>query len=216
MVPLYYVAYRVGALLLGIQPGTFAFELSWNWLQSGLGAVWKPFLVGCLVCGVVGGYLAYLGAGTGLADQHRQQAKRAAQFRQGLIAPGSCSFPSCEHQHPFHSRRQPRVVRDDHEAGAPLAVQLQHQLEYLRGIGAIQVAGGFVGQHQPRLGNQRARHCRPLPLATGQLVRPMGQALAQAHPLSTARARSRASRAAILRTSSGIATFSSAENSGSR
>jgi uncharacterized protein len=61
VVPIYYVAYRVGALLLGIQPGPFAFELSWTWLQSGLGAVWKPFLVGCLVCAVAGGYLAWLG-----------------------------------------------------------------------------------------------------------------------------------------------------------
>ena len=41
------------------QPGSFAFELSWNWLQTGLGTIWKPFLVGCLVCSVVGGYLAY-------------------------------------------------------------------------------------------------------------------------------------------------------------
>jgi uncharacterized protein (DUF2062 family) len=58
-VPVYYFAYRIGALLLGFQPGPFAFELSWTWLQNGLGAVWKPFLVGCLVCGVIGGLLAY-------------------------------------------------------------------------------------------------------------------------------------------------------------
>jgi uncharacterized protein (DUF2062 family) len=58
-VPIYYFAYRVGVLLLGYKPGPFAFELSWNWLQTGLGAVWKPFLIGCLVCSVVGGYLTY-------------------------------------------------------------------------------------------------------------------------------------------------------------
>jgi uncharacterized protein (DUF2062 family) len=59
VVPVYFVAYRVGALLLGLQPGKFAFELSWAWLQNGLGTLWKPFLLGCLVCAVVGGYLAY-------------------------------------------------------------------------------------------------------------------------------------------------------------
>ncbi len=58
-VPVYYAAYRVGALLLQVKPGRFAFELSWNWLQNGLGSVWKPFLLGCLVCSVVGGFLAY-------------------------------------------------------------------------------------------------------------------------------------------------------------
>jgi uncharacterized protein (DUF2062 family) len=58
-VPVYFVAYRVGALLLGVHPGHFTFELSWDWLQTGLGNLWKPFLLGCLVCAVVGGYLAY-------------------------------------------------------------------------------------------------------------------------------------------------------------
>jgi uncharacterized protein len=59
VVPVYYAAYRVGALLLGLPPGGFHFALDWNWLQTGLGAFWKPFLLGCLVCGVLGGYLAY-------------------------------------------------------------------------------------------------------------------------------------------------------------
>jgi uncharacterized protein (DUF2062 family) len=57
--PLYYMAYRIGSLVLGQPVGRFAFELSWDWLQTGLGSIWKPFLVGCLICGVVGGFLAY-------------------------------------------------------------------------------------------------------------------------------------------------------------
>ena len=60
VVPLYYLAYRVGSLIVGVQPGRFAFELSWNWLQTGLGPVWKPFLVGCLVCAIVFGYGSFL------------------------------------------------------------------------------------------------------------------------------------------------------------
>jgi uncharacterized protein len=60
-VPVYYFAYRVGTIVLGHKPGRFVFEFSWDWLQTGLGATWKPFLVGCLVCSVVGGYLAYRG-----------------------------------------------------------------------------------------------------------------------------------------------------------
>ena len=60
VVPIYYVAYRVGALLLRISPGPFAFELSWTWLQHGLGAIWKPFLLGCTLCAVVTGILGWL------------------------------------------------------------------------------------------------------------------------------------------------------------
>jgi uncharacterized protein len=61
MVPVYYLAYCVGAFLLDVQTGGFAFQMSWDWLQNGLGPMWKPFLVGCLVCGVVGGVLGYMG-----------------------------------------------------------------------------------------------------------------------------------------------------------
>ena len=57
--PVYYFAYRVGTLLLGQPEGHFGFSLSWTWLQNGLGAIWKPFLLGCLVCAVVGGYGGY-------------------------------------------------------------------------------------------------------------------------------------------------------------
>jgi uncharacterized protein len=57
--PVYYFAYRIGTLLLGQPPGSFGFELSWDWLQSGLGAIWKPFLLGCVVCAIVAGYGAY-------------------------------------------------------------------------------------------------------------------------------------------------------------
>jgi uncharacterized protein (DUF2062 family) len=60
-VPVYYLAYRVGAALLNTPPARFAFDISWDWLQNGLGPMWKPFLVGCLVCGVVGGVLGYMG-----------------------------------------------------------------------------------------------------------------------------------------------------------
>jgi uncharacterized protein len=56
--PVYYFAYRVGALLLQHTPGPFKFEASWDWLQTGLGTIWKPFLLGCLVCAIVMGFLS--------------------------------------------------------------------------------------------------------------------------------------------------------------
>ena len=61
IVPVYYLAYRLGAALLDVPPTGFTFEMSWDWLQNGLGPMWKPFLVGCLVSGVVGGVLGYMG-----------------------------------------------------------------------------------------------------------------------------------------------------------
>ena len=59
MVPIYYMAYRVGAALLGIAPDRFSFSLSWDWLEKGLGPMWQPFLVGCLACSLVLGVLGW-------------------------------------------------------------------------------------------------------------------------------------------------------------
>ncbi len=61
MVPIYYLAYRVGALLLRAPPRHFAFHLSFQWLQYGLGPLWRPFLLGCLVCAVVAGIAGWAG-----------------------------------------------------------------------------------------------------------------------------------------------------------
>jgi hypothetical protein len=61
MVPVYYAAYRVGALLLGLEPHAFTFEPSWDWLQNGLGPLWKPFLLGCTACASLSGVLGWIG-----------------------------------------------------------------------------------------------------------------------------------------------------------
>ena len=108
-------------------------------------------------------------------------------------------------------------MRHHDEAGAELAVELQHQREHRFGVAAVEVSRGFVGEHDARAGHQRARHRGALPLAAGQLVRPMDQALAEPHALENrARALFGLAASASRRTSSGMATFSSAENSGSR
>ena len=57
VVPIYYGAYRLGTVLLHRTPRHFAFQLSWRWLEHGLGPFWKPFLLGCLVSAVVAGLL---------------------------------------------------------------------------------------------------------------------------------------------------------------
>ena len=61
VVPIYYLAYRVGAALLRVSPQSFSFRLSWNWLHSGFGPLWQPLLLGCVACAVVLGVLGWAG-----------------------------------------------------------------------------------------------------------------------------------------------------------
>ena len=59
-VPVYYLAYRVGAALLHRPRQHFRFVADWRWFTHGLEPVWQPFFLGCLVCAVVGGLLGWL------------------------------------------------------------------------------------------------------------------------------------------------------------
>ncbi len=49
--PMYYFAYKVGAWVLSEPTHEFVFELSAEWLMGELGAIWQPFLLGCLILG---------------------------------------------------------------------------------------------------------------------------------------------------------------------
>jgi uncharacterized protein (DUF2062 family) len=60
MVPVYYLAYRVGVIATRAPPADFEFELSWQWVQHGLGPMWKPFLVGCGLTGALVGLTGYV------------------------------------------------------------------------------------------------------------------------------------------------------------
>jgi uncharacterized protein (DUF2062 family) len=57
--PMFYFAYRLGGLMLGIEPQEVDMSLSWDWLGTTLAHIWQPLLLGCLILGVlssVGGY----------------------------------------------------------------------------------------------------------------------------------------------------------------
>lgn len=60
MPPLFYSCYKVGTWILRIPPQPFHFELSWDWLTSGLLAIWQPFLLGCVVVGGIASLLGYV------------------------------------------------------------------------------------------------------------------------------------------------------------
>ena len=56
--PMFFFAYKLGCWLLDVQVQNTGWELSWEWLREKFAAVWKPLLVGSLVCGWVSGLTA--------------------------------------------------------------------------------------------------------------------------------------------------------------
>ena len=58
--PMFYGAYQVGAFVLGRESNNFEVTLSWEWFTTGLAHSWQPFLLGCLICGLVAGTLGSL------------------------------------------------------------------------------------------------------------------------------------------------------------
>jgi uncharacterized protein len=59
-VPVYYLAYRVGAALLHTPKHHFRFVADMGWFRHSLTPVWAPFFLGCFVCAVVCGVLGWL------------------------------------------------------------------------------------------------------------------------------------------------------------
>ncbi len=60
MGPMFYFAYTIGAWVLDSPTHNFLFELSFDWLMIELAHIWKPFLLGCLICGLVSGITGFL------------------------------------------------------------------------------------------------------------------------------------------------------------
>jgi uncharacterized protein (DUF2062 family) len=83
VVPVFYTAYRVGAAVLGEPLKQFHFQLSFEWLQSGLGPLWQPFLLGCLLCALVAGLAGWMG----LELLWRWQVRNRYRTRRGPSTP---------------------------------------------------------------------------------------------------------------------------------
>ena len=85
MPPLFFFAYQVGTWILG-EPaaGHIAFELSYEWLQTELKLIWKPFLLGCFIMGVIcagTGYAVIRGLWRLHLVKHYQMRKARRQQR---------------------------------------------------------------------------------------------------------------------------------------
>ncbi len=59
MPPMFYGAYKVGAFVLGQEILETDYQLTVEWFSAQLDLIWQPFLLGCLICGIVSALIAY-------------------------------------------------------------------------------------------------------------------------------------------------------------
>lgn len=57
MAPMYFFTYKIGAWLLQLPVEQHDFVMSWQWLTHGFLVIWKPFLLGSVVCGAIAALL---------------------------------------------------------------------------------------------------------------------------------------------------------------
>lgn len=60
MGPIYYFSYRLGLLLLGMEPQPFAIELSMEWFHKGFLTIWQPLVLGCVLLGALVATTGYI------------------------------------------------------------------------------------------------------------------------------------------------------------
>ena len=61
MGPAIVLCYHVGAWITGKPAHVLHPEMSWSWLTSELGLIWEPFLLGCVIVGIIAAALGYFG-----------------------------------------------------------------------------------------------------------------------------------------------------------
>ncbi len=57
--PMFYFAYKLGGMILGIDPQTVSMNLGWHWFTTTLGQIWKPLLFGCFMLGIISSAVGY-------------------------------------------------------------------------------------------------------------------------------------------------------------
>jgi len=60
MPPMFYFAYKLGSLMLGLPANNIEFVASFEWIEQQMALIWQPFLLGCFTLGVVSGITGFI------------------------------------------------------------------------------------------------------------------------------------------------------------
>lgn len=88
MLPMFAFAYWLGCQFLGVPIMDFHFEMTWHWVRTELLPIWKPFLTGCLLAGMLTAALGYAALATlwqVLLVMKYHERKRGSQAKKSAI-----------------------------------------------------------------------------------------------------------------------------------
>ena len=78
--PMFYFAYKLGSVMLGMELQAVEMDLSWHWFTSILGQIWQPLLFGCLILAIVSSAVGYFTINTlwrkGIRDRWKERSQR--------------------------------------------------------------------------------------------------------------------------------------------
>jgi len=57
--PMFYFAYKLGSMILGLDPQIVSMNLGWEWFTTTLGEIWQPLLFGCIMLGIISSATGY-------------------------------------------------------------------------------------------------------------------------------------------------------------
>jgi len=57
---MFYFAYKLGNIMLGLPVNNIEFEASFDWIQQQMEVIWQPFLLGCFTLGVSSGVTGFI------------------------------------------------------------------------------------------------------------------------------------------------------------
>jgi len=61
MPPIFYICYKLGAWVSGLESKEIALDLDVEALSAQLSLIWEPFILGCAIMGISAGFVGYFG-----------------------------------------------------------------------------------------------------------------------------------------------------------
>ncbi len=78
--PMFYFAYKLGSVMLGMELQVVNVDLSWHLFSSIIGQIWQPLLFGCLILAIVSSAVGYFTINTlwrkGVKNRWKERSHR--------------------------------------------------------------------------------------------------------------------------------------------